>query len=363
MQRLKTEQPLRPIMVEQVPLYLAPMAGVTDLAYRLLAKECGADVTITEFTAASGLSRADARSWSKMESDPRERPFIPQIFGGIVEEMVATVALLSENADVVDLNFGCPAPKVTRHCAGAALMGTPDALVSIVEQCIDASSVPISVKMRLGTGSGNLTVLDIAERCAALGVLRVCVHGRTLSQKYRGVADWQAIAQVVEALRSGGPDGAMVPVVANGDIVDAASAASCLEVTGAAGLMIGRAAIGNPCVFSEIREGLGWKQENLPWAGLVEQAPTPIAEKAAAKLWAWNRYVELIEEVDAWGATRNMKQHAISFTKGLPGGRELRVALHRIKDPLLLAEPLSDGLQVLASGRSDRLLVPDALII
>lgn len=362
MQRLKAEQPLRRSMVAQVPLYLAPMAGISDLAYRLLAKECGADVTITEFTAASGLSREDTRSWSKMESDPRERPFIPQIFGGIVDEMVASAAQLSETADVIDLNFGCPAPKVTRHCAGAALMGTPDDLVSIVEQCIAASSVPISVKMRLGTGSENLTVLEIAERCAALGVLRVCVHGRTLSQKYRGQADWQAIAQVVEALRNAGPDGEMIPVVANGDIVDAESAASCLQVTGAAGLMIGRAAIGNPCVFAEIRDGLGWQQEKLPWAELVEQAPTEIAKKAAAKLWAWNRYVELIEEIDVWGSTRNMKQHAIAFTKGLPGGRDLRVALHRIKDPMLLAEPLSEGLQALVSGEN-LLVVSDSLSV
>ena len=112
-------------MSEQVPLFLAPMAGVTDVAYRLLARESGADFTSTEFTAASGLSRKDAKSWAKVETHPRESPFIPQIFGGIEDEMVETAQLLSKDADVIDLNFGCPAPKVTKTCAGAAMMGEP----------------------------------------------------------------------------------------------------------------------------------------------------------------------------------------------------------------------------------------------
>ena len=109
--------------MDAVPLYLAPMAGVTDLPFRLLAKECGADITVTEFTAAAGLNRDDARSWRRLESDPRESPFIPQIFGGVEEEMVGTTRALSSVADVIDLNFGCPAPKVCRNSAGAERTG------------------------------------------------------------------------------------------------------------------------------------------------------------------------------------------------------------------------------------------------
>ena len=334
-------------MVEQVPLFLAPMSGVTDVAYRLLAREAGADFTSTEFTAASGLSRHDAKSWAKVETHSRESPFIPQIFGGIEEEMVETTRLLSKNADIIDLNFGCPAPKVTKTCAGAAMMGEPDNLVSMVERCIEASEVPISVKMRLGTGEANITVLEIAERCAQLGVLRICVHGRTLSQKYRGVADWDLIRQVVEVTEQYN-----TPVIANGDVVDAKSAARCLEVTGAAGLMIGRGAIGDPCIFGRIKSELGWEEFEAPWGD---------GNEAVQKHWAWNRYVELVDEIGGPYAARNMKQHAISFTKGLPGGRELRPYLHAIKDFRLLGEPLNLAFEAYSSRTHNTLAYPDAI--
>ena len=314
-------------MPEQVPLFLAPMSGVTDVAYRLLAREAGADFTSTEFTAASGLSRQDARSWAKVETHPRESPFIPQIFGVIEDERGETARVLSNSADVIDLNFGCPAPKVTKTCAGAAMMGHPDNLVSMVSRCIEASEVPISVKMRLGTGQNSITVLEIAERCAQLGVLRICVHGRTLAQIYRGVADWDLIRKVVEITEPYG-----IPVIANGDIVDARSAALCLEVTGASGLMIGRGAIGDRCIFGRIKTELGWEDFDAPWGDL---------EEAGQKHWAWNRYVELVDEIGGPYAARNMKQHAISFTKGLPGSRELRPHLHAIKDFRLIGEPLN----------------------
>ena len=334
-------------MPEQVPLFLAPMSGVTDVAYRLLAREAGADFTSTEFTAASGLSRQDAKSWAKVETHARESPFIPQIFGGIEDEMVETARLLSKNADVIDLNFGCPAPKVTKTCAGAAMMAEPDNLVSMVERCMDASTVPISVKMRLGTSQNDLTVLEIAERCADLGVLRICVHGRTLAQKYRGVADWDLIRKVVEITEPYG-----VPVIANGDIVDASSAARCLEVTGASGLMIGRGAIGDPCIFGRIKSELGWVDFDAPWGNENE---------AGQKHWAWNRYVELVDEIGGPYAARNMKQHAISFTKGLPGGRELRPHLHAIKDFRLIGEPLNIALEAFSQRRHNTVFVPEAI--
>ena len=172
------------IKLEDVPLFLAPMSGVSDLPFRLLARECGADFTITEFTSSAALSRDIARSWIRLESDPRERPFIPQIFGGDLDEMVHTVELLQEKSDIIDLNFGCPAPKVTNICAGAALMGKPEKLYEIVKNCIDVSNVPLTAKLRLGTGTGANTVLEICEELENIGVMRLCVHGRTLRQGY-----------------------------------------------------------------------------------------------------------------------------------------------------------------------------------
>ena len=332
--------------MEPVPLYLAPMAGVTDLPFRLLARECGADLTVTEFTAAAGLNRDDARSWRRLESDHRESPFIPQIFGGVEEEMVGTTRALSSVADVIDLNFGCPAPKVCRNSAGAALLGDPDRLVKMVRACIEVSDVPVSVKVRLGTGSGPNTAHSIAQRLQEEGVLRIAVHGRTLRQKYAGEADWEEIGEMVRSLS--------IPVVANGDVKDADSAFRCLTVTGAAGLMIGRAAIGNPDIFHRIKKGLGWSNSPPPWGDLESSIPQKNRD-AAIKLWCWKRYCELADETSAGRRNAHLKRHAISFTKGLDGASEMRVRLHRTQNPEELIQSVSDFLE--DSTKSEKVIM------
>ncbi len=316
----------------QHPLFLAPMAGVTDLAYRILARECGADFTVTEFTAASGLTRKNTYSWLKVESDPRESPFIPQIFGGITDEMVQTVEMLQDRADAIDINFGCPAPKVCRNDAGAALLRDPDRVVSMVRACIEVAEVPITVKMRLGTGSGPNTALEICERLEMEGVQRICVHGRTLRQRYSGEADWSQIREIVEAVD--------IPVIANGDVVDSPSASECLASTGASGLMIGRGAIGRPSIFYEIKRELGWTEELPPWGEHGD---------ATARYWCWNRYLELCGDIYSDNPNKNLKRHAVSFTKGLPGASSMRVELHREGDQRRLGMMVSDYLGDLIS--------------
>lgn len=296
-----------------VPLFLAPMAGVSDLAYRILARECGADFTVTEFTAAAGLSRYASHSWLKVESHPLEKPFIPQIFGGITEEMVKTVKLLQKKADVIDINFGCPAPKVCRNDAGAALLRDPDRIVKMVRACLDVAEVPISVKVRLGTGSGPNTALEVAQRLEKEGIYRICVHGRTLKQRYSGYADWEQIREIV--------DGVEIPVIANGDVVDSESAKLCMDSTKSAGLMIGRGAIGMPNIFYEIKRDLGWTRTPPPWKE---------DNSAIARLWCWNRYLEISKEVYGEKMNKNIKRHAISFTKGLSGASAMRVKLHSV---------------------------------
>ena len=317
------------------PLFLAPMAGVTDLAYRLLASECGADYTVTEFTAASGLTRRNTNSWLKVESDSREKPFIPQIFGGDIEEMVTTVKLLQDRADIIDLNFGCPAPKVCRNDAGAALLRDPDRVVRMVRACIGAANVPITVKMRLGTGSGPNTSLESCQRLEAEGVERICVHGRTLRQRYSGESDWSQIRDIVQAVD--------IPVIANGDVVDANTASACLDQTAAAGLMIGRGAIGRPTLFYEIKRDLGWIDDEPPWG---------IDDPAVARHWCWERYVELSSELYQDHTNKNLKRHAVSFTKGLPGASAMRVELHSIHDQRKLGQKVSQYLENLASPRA-----------
>lgn len=308
------------------------MAGVTDLAYRILARECGADITVTEFTAASGLTRKNTYSWLKVESDPRESPFIPQIFGGITEEMVQTVHMLKDRADVIDINFGCPAPKVCRNDAGAALLRDPDRVVSMVRACIEATEVPITVKMRLGTGSGPNTALEICRRLEDEGVERVCVHGRTLSQRYSGEADWSQIRQISEAVG--------MQVIANGDVIDSSSASECLEATGASGLMIGRGAIGRPSIFYKIKSDLGWTTEAPPWGEGGDEI---------ARHWCWNRYLEICEGIYSERPNKNLKRHAVSFTKGLPGASSMRVELHRETDQNVLGKMVSEYLGELAT--------------
>ena len=308
-------EPLGPWEGEPRSLMLAPMAGVTDLPFRLLARECGASLAITEFTNSTALTREATTSWRRMETHPMEDPFIPQIFGGDLDDMVTAAGLLEPQAQIIDLNFGCPAPKVTRVCAGAALMGHPETLLDIVRAVSERVEIPVTAKMRLGTGQGPDTVLDLVERLPDAGAKRICIHGRTLKQRYAGVANWDTIAEAVER--------SSVPVIANGDVVDASSAAACFERTAASGVMIGRGAIGRPQVFGEIRVGLGWMEEHdLPWVANDPEAWDVAGEIERAfmtRQWCWSRYIELAEATTGLRA-KWMQRHAVAFTKGCPAG-------------------------------------------
>ena len=215
-------EPLGPWQGEPRSLMLAPMAGVTDLPFRLLARECGASLAITEFTNSTALTREATTSWRRMETHDMEDPFIPQIFGGDLDDMVTAAGLLEPQASIIDLNFGCPAPKVTRVCAGAALMGHPDMLLDIVQAVSDRVEVPVTAKMRLGTGQGPDTVLDLVDRLPEAGAQRICIHGRTLRQRYAGVANWDTIAEAVQ--RSTVP-----PAVSLSDFEQRAWSSGCRE--------------------------------------------------------------------------------------------------------------------------------------
>ncbi len=323
---------------EARPLFLAPMSGVTDLPFRLLAKECGADFTITEFTNSTALTREAATSWRRMETHETEVPFIPQIFGGDPGDMATAAEMLAPNADIIDLNFGCPAPKVTNVCAGAALMGEPDRLVGMVETIVDRIDIPVTAKMRLGTGKGENNAKDICLRLEDVGAQRLCIHGRTLRQRYAGEADWTSIKEAVDAVE--------VPVVANGDVVDATSAAACLRHTGASGLMIGRGAIGRPSVFAEIKVGLGWMDlEALPWVKANDgwHTMSETEQAFASRKWCWDRYIDLSNQTVGLQG-KWMQRHAIAFTKGLPGAKRVRTLMHDQDTNVAMANAISNYL-------------------
>jgi nifR3 family TIM-barrel protein len=262
-----------------------------------------------------------------------------------MEDMVKAATMLQESADVIDLNFGCPAPKVTSICAGAALMGEPQRLVTMVENIVGAVDVPVTAKMRLGTGQGPNNAVNICRSLERVGAQRLCIHGRTLRQRYSGVADWETIQTAVNAVD--------VPVVANGDITDAKSARLCLEQTNASGLMVGRAAIGRPDVFAQIKVGLGWmEKEELPWVNQYEGEWDTLSETSqafASRRWCWDRYITLCRETTGL-SKQTMQRHAIAFSKGLPGAKSVRTLMHELADVNESAQAISEFLKPISEG-------------
>ena len=231
------------------PLFLAPMAGVTDWAFRTICAKLGADVTVTEMVSSRALVYQDQKS-AKLLRKNEGSVCGAQIFGNDPEIMAqaAVLALEISGCDFLDINMGCPMPKVANNGDGCGLMRTPELAGDIVKSVVKAVNVPVTVKCRLGWDKGSVNVLDFAKRMEDSGAAMIAVHGRTRSMLYSGVADWDMIRKVKERLS--------IPVIANGDITDGEAAVRCLKRTGADGLMIGRSVFGDPWIFEEVRAAL-----------------------------------------------------------------------------------------------------------
>ncbi|MCI6228671.1 MAG: tRNA dihydrouridine synthase DusB [Clostridiales bacterium] len=237
----------------QNPLFLAPMAGVTDWAFRTVCARLGADVTVTEMVSSRALVYQDKKS-AKLLRKNEGSVCGAQIFGNDPEIMAraAVLALEISGCDFLDINMGCPMPKVANSGDGCGLMRTPELAGEIVKAVVKAVNVPVTVKCRLGWDKGSINVLDFAKRMEDSGAAMVAVHGRTRSMLYSGTADWDMIHKVKEQLS--------IPVIANGDITDGAAAVRCLKRTGADGLMIGRSVFGDPWIFEEVRAALNGEE-------------------------------------------------------------------------------------------------------
>ena len=231
------------------PLFLAPMAGVTDWAFRTICARLGAGVTVTEMVSSRALCYKDQKS-AKLLRKNEGSVCGAQIFGNDPEIMAkgAVLALEISGCDFVDINMGCPMPKIAGSGDGCGLMRTPELAADIVRSVVRAVNVPVTVKCRLGWDKGSINVLDFTKRMEDAGAAMVAVHGRTRSMLYSGTADWDMIHKVKEQLS--------VPVIANGDITDGQAAVRCLKRTGADGLMIGRSTFGDPWIFEEVQAAL-----------------------------------------------------------------------------------------------------------
>ena len=235
------------------PLILGPMAGVTDLAFRTICAELGANITVTEMVSSRALVYQDQKSRKLLKKNEGSLCGA-QIFGNdpAIMAEAAVMALEYSGCDFLDINMGCPMPKIANSGDGSGLMRTPELAGEIVKAVENAVNVPVTVKCRLGWDKGSINVLDFTKRMEDNGASMITVHGRTRAMLYSGVADWDYIRKVKEQLS--------VPVIANGDIVDAASAQRCLKWTGADGIMIGRATFGDPWIFQQVSAAMEGKE-------------------------------------------------------------------------------------------------------
>ncbi len=241
------------------PVYLAPMEGVTDRAFRNICKEFGADVVISEFVSSDALSREVEKSISKASFDEAERPFGIQIFGSN-EDSLTTAARFAEtlNPDFIDINWGCPVKKIVSKGAGSAILRDIPKMVSLTSAVVKSVKIPVTVKTRLGWESADKPIVEVAERLQDVGIQAIAIHGRTRAQLYSGTADWTLIGEVKNNPRM------KIPVIGNGDIDSPEKALEYKNRYGVDALMIGRAAIGNPWIFKGVKDLMSGREFTPP---------------------------------------------------------------------------------------------------
>lgn len=305
---------LHPIRVGNVTLdhgvVLAPMAGICNLAFRLLCKEEGAALVCSEFISAKALRHGNARTREMLAISPAERPVSIQIFGSTVEDVALAARCVEDaGADIVDFNMGCPVPKVLKAEAGAALMRVPEKAQALLAAMVRAVDIPVTVKMRAGWDDENINVVDLARRFEDVGVAAVAVHGRTRCQMRSGPVSHDIIAQVTQAVS--------IPVFGNGDVFHPHDAERMLERTGCAGVMIGRGALGNPWIFRQMVHYLK--------TGELLAEPTLGQRVAMAR-----RHLALLSDLKGEHiAAKEMRQHAPCYLRGFPGAAKFRATLVR----------------------------------
>ncbi len=297
---------------KNTPLALAPMAGVTDEAFRAVCRSCGADITYTEMVSSRALVYQDSKTKTLLLRGENETPFAVQLFGNepSVMRQAAEIALERTGADFIDINMGCPTPKIVNNGDGSALMKNPKLAAEIVREIKRGVDVPVTVKFRKGWDGGSVNAVEFAKALEDAGADALTIHGRTRVAMYSGRADWDIIRDVVNAVS--------VPVIANGDVFEAADAVKIKKYTGAAGIMIGRATFGNPWIFTQCRAALEGKE--------VPPLP-PISERLDV---AEEQIIASSEKKGEKVAVLEARRHIAWYLRGVRGANRFKTRVTNV---------------------------------
>ena len=325
------------ISLPHFPLLLAPMEDVSDPPFRAVCKENGVDLMYTEFISSEGLIRDAIKSKQKLDIFDYERPIGIQIFGGDEEAMAMSARIVEAvNPDLVDINFGCPVKKVVTKGAGAAVLKDVDVMVKLTEAVVRSTSLPVTVKTRLGWDENSKNIEEVAERLQDVGIKALAIHGRTRAQLYKGEADWTLIAKVKDNARI------HIPIFGNGDIDSPEKALDNKNRFGVDGIMIGRAAIGYPWIFNEIKHFLKTGEHLAP--PTIEQRVQVIRQHLYHSV-KWKGFAAGINE---------MRRHYTNYLKGLPNIKEYRFKLVTVKSVDEIDEVLNEIVKVYSGYQFDR---------
>jgi len=325
------------IQLTDFPLLLAPMEDVSDPPFRAVCKTNGADFLFTEFISSEGLIRDAIKSKQKLDIFDYERPVGIQIFGGDEEAMAMSAKIIDTvQPDLVDINFGCPVKKVVTKGAGAAVLKDIDLMVRLTEAVVRSTSLPVTVKTRLGWDHDSINIMEVAERLQDVGIKALSIHGRTRNQMYKGEADWTWIAKVKENPRI------QIPIFGNGDIDSPEKALDYKNRFGVDGIMIGRAAIGYPWIFNEIKHFFG-TGEHLP-PPTIEQRVEVIRQHLYRSV-EWKGLIPGINE---------MRRHYTNYLKGLPNIKEYRLKLVTVRSVEEIDETLNEVIKIYSGYKFEK---------